>query len=101
MGTSMSLSWQLVGMDEASGALLLTHPDLDWDNFPALAISLLDEWELALLQQDSGADRHSWQLTFEESRIWLHFEHHSGCWLSADDEEGRATLRWLSRRYKD
>lgn len=97
----MSLNWQLIGMDEASGTLLLAHHNLDWDNFPALAARLLDEWELELLLQDSGADRHSWQLGFEGTRIWLHFEHYSGCWLSADDEEGRATLRWLSRRYKD
>lgn len=97
----MSVHWQVTGRDEEAGILLLGHPALDWDSFPTLAQELLAEWELIPLQRDSGADRHCWQLAFEACRLWLHFEHHSGCWLSADDEEGRATLSWLARQHKD
>lgn len=94
------MNWQVVGIDEGAGVLMLDCPGLDWDSFPTLAEALLQEWELAAIEREWGADRHGWLLEFEGSRLRLEYEHHSGCWLTAVHPADGEVVLWLGRRHK-
>lgn len=65
------MNWRVMQTDREAGVVLLACPDLDWDNFPALAEELVEGWELIPLEREWGADRHSWLLEFEGSRLRL------------------------------
>ncbi|PJG59894.1 DUF3630 family protein [Aeromonas cavernicola] len=95
------MNWRIIETDPTTGVILLTCPALAWDNFPALAPQLLAAWELELLEQESGADRHSWRVAFEGSQLRLEYDHYSGCWLDAVLPEDREVLYWLARQHKD
>ena len=87
--------------DREAGVVMLTCPGLDWDSFPTLAEVLLQEWELAALEREWGADRHSWLLEFEGSRFRLEYEHYSGCWLAAVQPDDAEALLWLARQSRE
>ena len=95
------MSWQIKQVDNEAGVVTLDCPALDWDTFPVLAQALLREWELQPLEQDAGADRHSWLLEFEGSRFRLEYEHYSGCWLAAVQPDGAEALLWLARQSRE
>ena len=94
------MNWRVTQVDAESAVLLLTYPGLCWDNFPALAEALVEGWELIPIEREWGADRHSWLLEFEGSRIRLEYEHYSGCWLEAVRPADREALLWLARQHK-
>ncbi|OCW46688.1 hypothetical protein A6763_01600 [Aeromonas caviae] len=91
------MNWRITQTDREAGVVMLTCPGLDWDSFPTLAEVLLQEWELAALEREWGADRHSWLLEFEGSRFRLEYEHYSGCWLAAVQPDDAEALLWLAR----
>ena len=94
------MNWRVTQVDAESAVLLLTCPGLCWDNFPALAEALVEEWELAALEREWGADRHSWLLAFEGSQLRLEFDHHGGCWLEALRPSDREVVLWLGRQHR-
>ena len=94
------MNWRVMQTDREAGVVLLACPGLDWDSFPALAEALVEGWELIPLEQDAGADRHSWLLEFEGSQFRLEYEHYSGCWLEAVCPADREALLWLARQHK-
>lgn len=94
------MHWRVTQIDEEAGVLTLSCPGLCWDNFPALAEALVQGWELASLERDWGADRHSWLLEFEGSQLRLEYEHHSGCWLEAVRPADREVALWLGRQHR-
>ena len=93
------MNWQISQIDSEAGVVTLDCPALDWDTFPALAEALLQGWELQSLEREVGADRHSWLLAFEGSRLRLEYEHYSGCWLAAECPIDQEVLLWLARRH--
>ena len=95
------MNWRITQIDAQAGVVMLAYPSLDWDNFPANAESLLVEWELSEIEREWGADRHSWLLEFEGSRLRLEYEHYSGCWLTAAHPADQEVLLWLARQHKD
>ena len=94
------MSWRVTQIDTESAVLMLACPGLCWDNFPALADALLQEWELDVLEREWGADRHSWLLAFEGSQLRLEFDHHGGCWLEALRPDDREVVLWLGRQHR-
>ena len=60
---------------------------------------LVEGWELIPLEREWGADRHSWLLEFEGSRLRLEYEQHSGCWLEATHPDDREVVLWLGRQH--
>ncbi|MGY3944396.1 DUF3630 family protein [Aeromonas tecta] len=94
------MNWRITQINTESAVLMLDCPGLCWDNFPTLAETLLQEWELRPLERDWGADRHSWLLEFEGNQLRLEYEHHSGCWLEAVRPADREVLLWLGRQHK-
>ncbi|HHQ4786226.1 DUF3630 family protein [Aeromonas hydrophila] len=94
------MNWRIVQTDREAGVVTLVNPVLDWDSFPTLAEALLQEWELVALERECGADRHSWLLEFEGSRIRLEYEHYSGCWLAAEQPADAEVLLWLARQHQ-
>ena len=94
------MNWRVTQVDAESAVLLLTCPGLCWDNFPALAEAVLQEWELDVLEREWGADRHSWLLAFEGSQLRLEFDHHGGCWLEALRPSDREVVLWLGRQHR-
>lgn len=48
------MNWRITQTDREAGVVMLTCPGLDWDSFPTLAESLLQEWELAALEREWG-----------------------------------------------
>lgn len=95
------MNWRVVGIDEAAGVLTLDCQGLDWDSFPVLAEELVEGWELIPLEREWGADRHSWLLAFEGSRLRLEYEQHSGCWLAAVQPDDAEALLWLARQSRE
>lgn len=93
------MNWRVMQTDREAGVVLLACLGLDWDSFPALAEALLQEWELAALEREWGADRHSWLLEFEGSRLRLEYEQHSGCWLEATHPDDREVVLWLGHQH--
>ena len=93
------MNWRVTQVDAESAVLLLTCPGLCWDNFPALAEELVEGWELIPIEREWGADRHSWLLEFEGSRLRLEYEQHSGCWLEATHPDDREVVLWLGRQH--
>lgn len=93
------MNWRVTQTDREAGVVLLACPGLDWDSFPALAKELVEGWELIPLEQEWGADRHSWLLEFEGSRLRLEYEQHSGCWLEATHPDDREVVLWLGRQH--
>lgn len=95
------MNWRIKKIDTEVGVVMLVHPALDWDSFPALADALLQEWELVVIEREWGADRHSWLLEFEGSRLRLEYEHYSGCWLTTVHPADQEVLFWLAEQHKD
>lgn len=92
--------WYLDRQDPVSGNLLLTCPNLDEGSFPVLAPALLAAWELRLVEQEHGADRHCWVVDFEGSKLLLQYEHYGDvCWLEGCHDSDRELLDWLAQRH--
>ena len=80
--------------------MLNSDMPLTMENFPAWAEALIKELDLELLEQEQGADYYQWLVSFEESRLFLCFQHYADCaWLQPLSERDRDVADWLTTQW--
>ncbi|WP_434357545.1 DUF3630 family protein [Parasalinivibrio latis] len=99
----MSFSFSSLEFKPDEGRLVLTIPELDFDNAPALMAGFLSVIGAHATEAQTDADLHSWLVDFEGCRLMLRAEHYStSMWLETLDGTGQEELAflagWLGKR---
>ncbi|MGR5065917.1 DUF3630 family protein [Photobacterium sp. DNB22_13_2] len=84
-------------LDIAARLLEIGAPEFDYDNFAAVADTLLLGLGITVLEKELNADLHVWLVDFEGCRLLLKGEHYSGqMWLEGLDSEAQETLLFIA-----
>lgn len=81
--------------------MLYSAKPLTFEDFPNWAEQVTTQLELVVVEREQGADYYQWLVSFEDTQLFLCFQHYAGCaWLEALSRDEQAVAEWLTAQWQ-
>lgn len=95
------MNWTLATQQATDNILMLEHAEVNFENFTALAPSLVAVLDARVCDKNWGADRHAWVLEYQDINLLFEFEDYtSSAWLAVAREEEQGILVEIAEKLK-